>query len=273
MHTYLPLRLLAFCILFAVAGFFAVRFPDMPGTSAGSFVSTGLIALPAFAGLARRFGWRRTFGTLGALSLLGFLVELTGVVTGFPYGQFSYSNDLGPKVAGLVPYILPISWVPLVLGAVAATEPQGPSQSLRQALRWMLSAALLLTAVDGVLDPGAAHLGFWVWPGGGVYYGVPLSNYIGWLLSSTLAAGLLIHLLPWDETRPAPVMLDSGLIALAFWTSVVAVTGFAAPALLGVTLFVWLLWRRRTLAVRAREHVGPQAATAESQLRHPATSL
>lgn len=247
MRTYLPLPVASLCLLFAVSGYFAVRFPDMPGTSVGSLVSTALIALPAVWALFRRFGATKALPALAALSLLGFAVELTGVATGFPYGEFSYSTDLGPKVFGLVPYLLPVSWVPLVLGTVAATERRSGSVALRDVLGWTLSAAMLLTALDGVLDPGAARLGFWQWPQGGPYYGVPLSNYGGWLLSSLLASALLFAVLPWRTTPPVPAMLDSTLISLAFWTSVALFTGLGVPFLLGSMLFAGLLRRRAVL--------------------------
>jgi putative membrane protein len=256
--------LLAFSALFAVAGFFAVRFPNVPGTAAGSLVSTALIALPAFRAFLRRFGLSRALVALAALSIFGFAVEVTGVATGFPYGEFRYGDQLGPKLGGLVPYGLPISWAPLVLGAVAATEPRLRPVSPRVAAGWVLAAAALLVALDGVLDPGAAHLGFWVWPDGGVYFGVPLSNYAGWLLSSALAASLLISLAPWRDTRPAPGMLDSAIVSLAFWSSVALFARLWAPALLGCALFAALLWRRSALAGTVGTRPAPVAAGAGS---------
>jgi putative membrane protein len=170
-----------------------------------------------------------------------------GVVTGFPYGEFSYAAKLGPRIGGLVPWTLPVSWVPLVLGAVAATERVDRPNSQLHWLSWGAAAALLLVAFDGVLDPGAAHLGFWVWPTGGAYYGVPLSNYAGWMLSSLAASALLLVLAPWRQTQPLAGMLDSALISLAFWSAVNAVAGITVPALLGVALFAFMLWRRSAL--------------------------
>ncbi len=115
----------------------------------------------------------------------------------------------------------------------------------------MLSAAVLLALVDGVLDPGAAALGFWVWPEGGIYYGVPITNYLGWLFSSSLAAALLLVLgrRRWGSVPPPPGLLDSALIATAFWTGVAVFSGLSFPAVLGAALYLFLLHRRLQLAV------------------------
>jgi putative membrane protein len=239
--------------LFFCAAYFTVRFPHVPGAGMASFISTFLIALPSFVALWRFLGPIDAAVSLLALGGFGFAIELTGVVSGFPYGPFFYGDSLGPKIAGLVPYLLPLSWVPLVLGAVAATSRAGSSGPQRAV--WILCAAVLLTLVDGVLDPGAAALGFWIWPEGGVYYGVPFTNYLGWLLSSSVAAALLIATgrRKWGRATPPAGMLDSLVFAVAFWIGVAFWAGLLVPAVLGVGLLSWILYRRARLA-RIAEH-------------------
>jgi putative membrane protein len=235
--------LLASALAFAAA-YFPVRFPGMPGAGIGSYTATFLIALPAFVALFRYAGARRTVLALLALSAFAFVIETVGVVTGYPYGAFFYGEALGPKAFGIVPYLLPISYVPLVIGAVAAawTRRTGRSRASN-----VLGAALLLTLMDGVLDPGAATLGFWVWPEGGPYYGVPLSNYLGWLLSGALAAAILLAAGRWDAP-PRPGLLDSAVIAVAFWTGVAVFSSLLFPVLLGAALFAYLVLRRKRLS-------------------------
>jgi putative membrane protein len=243
-----PRHLIILGLTFAATGFFAVRFPDVSGAGVGSLICTLLIALPTLVAFWRFLGAGTATLSLAALSALGFAVETTGIATGFPYGEFYYADALGPKVAGIVPYALPLSWVPLVLGAVAAARPAGDGGPLRRAL-WVLMAAVLLVAIDGVLDPGAAHLGLWVWPEGGAFYGVPLSNYAGWLLSGALAATLVLVLGDWwKHAPPAPGLLDSCIVALAFWTAVALSAKLSFPALLGAVLIAYLLIRRRRLS-------------------------
>jgi bisanhydrobacterioruberin hydratase len=235
-----PRPLILACAIFLLAALFVVHLANIPGASIGSYVSTFLIALPSAIALFRYLGPRRATLSLLALSLFAYAIESFGVATGLPYGRFYYGEALGPRLAGLVPLLLPLSYAPLVIGAVAA------AWGGRSRLLHITQATLLLLWMDAVLDPGAASLGFWVWPEGGLYYGVPPSNYAGWLISGAAATTLLLSTGRWSET-PTPALLDSATIATSFWTGVAVFSGLAAPALLGAVLLVFLLLRRAHL--------------------------
>ena len=241
--------ILASAFFFGTA-YFALRFSESPG--AGSYVSTFVIALPSFVALFGYLGPRRAALSLLALSAFGYAMEAIGVVTGLPYGSFYYGDALGGRLLGLVPYLLPVSYAPLVIGAVAASW---NDSLVSHSVFFIFRAALLLVLMDGVLDPGAALLGFWIWPEGGAYYGVPLSNYAGWLLSGALAAALLLAVGRW-QTAPLPGLLDGAILALAFWTGVAVFSTLIVPALLGAALFAYLLHRRSRLRLVAKTAPG-----------------
>ena len=42
-------------------------------------------------------------------SVIGFLAEVLGTSTGFPFGKYYYTDFLGPKVFG-VPEVVPLIW-------------------------------------------------------------------------------------------------------------------------------------------------------------------
>ncbi|CAN5847505.1 carotenoid biosynthesis protein [soil metagenome] len=242
-----PIPLILASAFFFVAAYFPLRFPATPGAGLLSLLATITIALPAVVGLFRFLGPRGAMLSILMLTVFAYGIEALGVATGFPYGEFYYGDSLGPKVFGLVPYLLPVSYLPLVVAAVAA------AWRPRRRLCQIFGAAVLLTLMDGVLDPGAAALGFWIWPEGGLYYGVPLGNYAGWLFSGALAATIMVLIGHWREP-PHPMMLDSAIIAVAFWTGTAIFVFLPVPALLGAALFLYLLHRRSQLSRNKHTH-------------------
>ncbi|AHG00081.1 carotenoid biosynthesis protein [Halostagnicola larsenii XH-48] len=150
---------------------------------------TAVMRSPLVVGLLPRID-RRALGLLAFLTAYTYAIEMVGVRTDWPYGAFEYSIQLGPMLFGEVPLALPLFFVPLVLNAYLLTllvlEELADSALVRLPV-----AILAVVAVDLVLDPGAVAIGFWAYDPAGSYYGVPVSNYLGWLLSGTVAVVLV----------------------------------------------------------------------------------
>jgi putative membrane protein len=155
---------------------------------------TAVMRLPLVAGLAPLVDRRAGVG-LFAVTAYSYAVEYVGVHYGVPYGEFSYQLELGPMVGG-VPIGLPIFFLPLVVNSYLLVLLLLPRTSR---LRRTLAALAVVLVVDFVLDPAAVGLGFWAYDGGGFYYGVPLSNFAGWVLSGLLA----VSLVEWSFDREA----------------------------------------------------------------------
>lgn len=185
---------------------------------------TAVMRLPLVAGVAPLVD-RRSGGLLLALAAYTYVIEYVGVTTGWPYGEFSYVVELGPTVAG-VPLGLPLFFVPLALNAVLLVDALLGERAGDWRVRVPAAVAVVL-AVDLVLDPGAVALGFWTY-GGGAFYGVPASNYVGWLLSGTVAVVVLDRAFPHRAVRAryancgillydfASFVVLWGVVALAF---------------------------------------------------------
>jgi len=204
-------------------------------------LGTFVMRLPLVAGLAPLID-RRAAISLGLLTLYAYAIEFVGLSTGWPYGEFTYGVSLGPMLAGEVPLGLPIFFVPLVVNSyLLCTLLLGD----RAASAWVRLPAVIATvlAVDLVLDPGAVALGFWDY-GGGAYYGVPWSNYEGWVLSATVAVLALDAAFDWtdlvDRLRSCPFMLDDLVSFVILWGSINAAFGnwvpVAVAALFGLGL-------------------------------------
>ena len=203
------------------------------------FVLSGTLVmrLPLIAGVAPLIG-RKAAGLLAGTCLYAYAIEIVGIRTGWPYGAFEYTIDLGPMIEG-VPLGLPLFFLPLVLNAyLLAVLLLGPLAS-RRAVRLPATLATVL-AIDLVLDPGAVALGFWAYDGGGVYYGVPLSNYAGWVLSGTIAT--LAFDIAFDRTDliarldERAFMLDDLVSFIVLWGLVNLAFGNWIPVLLTLVL-------------------------------------
>ncbi len=186
---------------------------------------------------ARRAGDGRALTAAGAV---GFAAEVVGVATGRPFGHYRYSSKLGPRVRG-VPVLAAAAWAMMARPAwvVAGRLTAGRA-------RRVLCAAGALTAWDVFLDPRMAHEGYWEWPGGGRYEGVPASNFAGWFLTGLLVfsayavlcadeggdEALALYVWTWlGEVFANAALWERPRVALA---GGVAMGAFAVPA----------LWRR-----------------------------
>jgi putative membrane protein len=157
---------------------------------AGSLhIILGAAAMLAFG--ARALGWRRTLIFAVVASALSLGSELVGTGTGWPFGNYRYTEFLGFKVLDRVPYTIPLSWFYMglasyLLGSMLA---KGLGVRRRSALT-LAFGAWFLTVWDLVLDPAMAHeslrVQFWVWEETGPYFGMPILNFVGWSLTGLL---------------------------------------------------------------------------------------
>ncbi|MFW5917286.1 MAG: bisanhydrobacterioruberin hydratase [Halorubrum sp.] len=185
---------------------------------------------------------RRALGWIGVLIAYTYAIELFGVATGWPYGSFEYTVSLGP-MAGGVPVALPVFFIPLVVNAYLLCLLLLGS---RAANGWLRLATVIaaVVAMDVVLDPGAVALGFWSF-GGGAFYGVPLSNYAGWVLSATVAVVTLDRAFDTaglrERLRRCEFMLDDMVSFVILWGGINLWYGNPIPAAVAVAFGVGLV--------------------------------
>jgi bisanhydrobacterioruberin hydratase len=228
------------------AGFFVRQYPGHAGSVPLAVAANILIAATAWLAVRRWLGGRSAGLLVLMLAVYAYVIESVGVVTGVPYGSFSYGTGLGPLVLGIVPVLLPLAYVPLVLGAAAAAGRAPPGGGAAPIQRDMVIGTIVLVTCDLVLDPGAVRLGYWRYAAGGLYYGVPVSNFAGWLVSSVVAMGIVWWCLgrfASRRTAPSPPrdLATGALLVMAFWTGIGFWHGLRVPTLLGLAM-VALFW-------------------------------
>ncbi len=154
-------------------------------------------------GCSLHLGVKRALLFCGAGYAIAWLSELSSIHNGFPYGHYYYLDATRGKeiwVLG-VPLMDSISYVFLAYAsysmALLVSSPLRRSgwsvyvletKKIRDSLHVTVVGAVLLVYLDIIIDPVALRGERWFlgriygYPEQGVYFGVPLSNFIGWFV-------------------------------------------------------------------------------------------
>ncbi len=202
-----------------------------------SGINVILFSIPVFWASVMWLGRSDAILLFIIFGVLALLIETSAIITGFPYGHFGYSGLLGYKLFGYTPWTVALAWTPLVLAIYAVVRRTVGSVILR-----IILIAIFLVVFDLVIDPGAVKIGFWRYEGGGPFHGVPVSNFVGWVFSGTIAGVVMeIFAAVRKPLLPAPVQLIiSAFFLLAYWTALAFFSGFTAPTLIGVGILISL---------------------------------
>lgn len=201
-----------------------------------------VMRLPLISGVLPLVG-RRAGAALALLFGYTYAIEYVGATTGVPYGEFSYNVSLGPMLLETIPLALPLFFVPLVVNSYLLCLLLFGNRTDSLFVRLPVIATTVV-AIDLVLDPAAVALGFWEFAEGG-YYGVPLTNYAGWVLSAVVATVLIdvafrrTELL--DRVRSCPYILDDMVSFVLLWGAINAFYGAWIPVAIAVGFGVALV--------------------------------
>ena len=140
-------------------------------------------------------GPRKTLIFFITSCIISLSMELIGTSTGFPFGPYSYTSFLGIKILDHVPYSIPLSWFYMGFTSYILASVIVPRWCQRHHTSWSLVlGAYFLTVWDLALDPAMASnnlpLHFWVWQHTGPYFGMPVSNLVGWSVTGVAFMGL-----------------------------------------------------------------------------------
>ena len=189
---------------------------------AAIFIACALVHASAF------YRPRQALTLLAICLAITFAMENLGTATGFPFGHYHFEVDAGLPHLGLIPIIVG----PLWFGAgyfswvVATILLDGADRALDRRFNLValpIVAAFVMTQWDLVMDaPNATIAKVWIWHDGGAVFGVPLSNYLGWFLTSWLffqAFAFYLHRQDQAHALAASPSLKLRAIAILFYVS------------------------------------------------------
>lgn len=185
-------------LLFFAIVFFVFDYLHFFQISCGVFLLGGILI---FFVIIVIHGWK----TLGSYEMLVFLLIAYSIALLYEYTEglgwgelvdfrLDYSDLLGPKFLGKVPYSIPLVWALSCYCAFTMTNIIFNRVRTNQisegkiSLRWFITifgmgivSGLIMASWDLIVDPVMVAMGAWSWPNGGSYYGIPLWNYEGWV--------------------------------------------------------------------------------------------
>ena len=190
----------------------------------------GFLAAFLLAG-ARDLGWRRILLFAAWVWPVAWLAEFSSTRTGVPFGLYHYTGDTRGQELYIadVPFMDSLSFTFLAYAAFCLARVTVKNRSVPASLLALL-AGILMMALDVVIDPLAVRGDRWFlgrifyYPDGGVYFGVPLSNFAGWVIVGAVGVGGYLALARHAGGRQA-----AGGVALYY-----------AVAVFNLTLTMWI---------------------------------
>ena len=188
-RSFPPLKT-AFWIGLAVYLALVVGFAWNPTPLAQALAAIGILAACVHAVLS--YGWKDALALLAICLVITFAIENIGAATGLPFGHYHFEVGSSLPHVGAIPMIVGPLWFGMGYFSwiLAETLLGGAERRLNRTVELVavpIVAAFVMTQWDVVIDPPESTISkAWIWHDGGGHFGVPLSNYLGWLLTSWL---------------------------------------------------------------------------------------
>jgi putative membrane protein len=225
----------AFWVVFAVYLALVVGFSWNPTPLAQGLAAIGILAACVHAALS--YGWKDALVLLAICLVTTFSMENIGAATGFPFGHYHFEVGSNLPHVGAIPVIVGPLWFGMgyfswVLAGTLLGSAQERLNRKLELIALPIVAAFVMTQWDVVMDPPVSTISkAWIWHDGGAHFGVPLSNYLGWLLTSWLFYQLFalylsrrrhVSVLPAEHGRSLRLVaillyLGSGLTHVTPW--------------------------------------------------------
>jgi uncharacterized membrane protein len=189
-ERFFPQLEVAALVTLAVYIALVIGFAWNPTPLAESLAAIGVMMAVAHAVLA--YGWKDAVVLLLICLVTTFAMENIGVATGIPFGRYHFQVGADLPHVGLIPVIVGPLWFGMgyLSWIVAGVLLGGAELRIRgkfEIVSRPIVAAFVMTQWDVVMDPPEATISkAWIWHDGGAHFGVPLSNYLGWLLTAWL---------------------------------------------------------------------------------------
>jgi putative membrane protein len=157
--------------------------------------------------LARRLPLQNVLLATFTIAVTGGAAHALGAITSMPFGPFTFSTTAGNELFKTLPWCVPLIWV------VAILNSRGVARLILRPWRkmstygfWLMGLTTMLTVLfDFSFEPFASRVNhYWLWTPTifpVTWQGVPLSNFLGWLVVSLLIVVFIAPILINKQPR------------------------------------------------------------------------
>ena len=197
-------------------------------------------------------GWRRTLLFGAWVWPIAWLAEFSSTRTGVPFGHYTYTGATRGQELYIadVPFMDSLSFTFLAYAAFCVAR--GTLGRRASPGGVAVIGGLLMMLLDVVIDPVAVRGDRWFlgriygYPDAGVYFGIPLMNFIGWAVVGLISLSVYFlvdrRLPPWSRMTSVTrhVLLGCALYyaVLVFNLSVTFWIGEPLLGLVGIMMYV-----------------------------------
>ncbi|MEP2990446.1 MAG: carotenoid biosynthesis protein [Parasphingorhabdus sp.] len=185
-----------------------------------ALVASSMIAFVILHG-SHQWGRQRVLSFAITIFCVGWIFETISINTGFPFGNYTYGEKMRPFFGDVPVAVMPAYWVMAYvcwsLALLLRKRIDGPMDR-SFVMSVPIIGALLMVIWDLSMDPlRAIAEQRWHWHDGGSYFGVPLTNFLGWFLVTWLMFQIFALLvLKTGRNAPSRIVVDNR----KYWLSV-----------------------------------------------------
>jgi putative membrane protein len=211
-----------------------------------SFLVTALIFILVMLYAVERYGKKNAFIFFIVTSVVSLFFENLSVLTGFPFGFYHYSPTLGvlPVPLIIIFEYFAMGYLSWILAHILTGQYSKKLEG-KQIFFVPLIATFIMVMWDLTVDPISATLqGLWVWTYPGPFFGIPISNYLGWFLVVFIFFQILgVYLSKHDLNKPDKALK---IFNKPFWSEAPVIYGIMA---LGTILSIFYQFNDITISM------------------------
>jgi putative membrane protein len=170
------------------------------------------------------YGWKGFGAYVGIVGVSSFLLEACSIATGFPFGFYHHQGAPGPAPLGVPVSVMmgyvALGWFAWTLARLIVRQTPWRTTGIEKFVTPLIGG-FVLAGFDYPLDPiGSTVRNMWVYHHPSGQFGVPLTNYLGWIFTGWISFQLFAFLEHRFEAGPVVRERRFWLLPAIVWLTI-----------------------------------------------------